>query len=414
MARGGGRFRRIGASLAVVVTGGVFFLCQPFDNTSGAAATKALPRALGLLLRLHDLPLGYRLLNVGPPPEFRVQPILCDSVDPANPQPPLATFLEQYSPSGCFAVYLRLFHVQGTRPASVAVGTGAMETKSVQGAEAGLAVAPELLSHLIGDELPEEAQPSATVGDGTRLFHWQHPALFKHGERSSSSFLVWRSGGVVAATFATGGSTQANDRAALEVALIQQKHIETPIRSRPGEFDNAEVALENPKLEVPVYWLGRRFAPGRGLTKLRLYDSSSTTAGGLRSPRVDLLYVDNPTLSHAEAVNLNLWSPRQWRRLKARGTELPGSPPCAATKPVKLAGEGALIYSGFEAGVHQCRDHTRQRSFTARIYLGRVIVTAETMTTCAVCASAGAGPYDSLAGMKAVARGLAVRRRSSR
>jgi hypothetical protein len=383
------------------------------DATTKASAATAQRRfpSLGLLLRLPDLPLGYRLLNFGPSPEFMVQPLTCDRVDPANPQSSLASFLERYSPSGCYGVYFRLFHVTGTTPASLAVGTGAMDTGSTEAAEAGLGIAPELISHLIGDTMPEEVPPPGRVGDATRLFHWRHPSLFKETERPDSSFLVWRSGSTDAAIFVTGAkSAQANDRAAFELALLQQKRIESPSPVFPSEFDSSEVALEDPRLDVPVYWLGRRFTPGRRLPKLRLYDSASTAAPKALAARVNLFYTDHFDLNHAEGVYLDLWSARQWKRLRRRRQPLPGTLRCGGTvRTLELHPGLASIYSGLERTGRGCPARSPRTSYTARIRVGRVVAVAQTTAICAVCASAGTGAYDSRAGMEAIARGLTRR-----
>jgi hypothetical protein len=339
--------------------------------------------------------------------------VACDSVHPANPQPRLTAFLDRYAPAGCYAVYFRLFHIAGTKPASLAVGTGAMETGSVEGAATGLAVAPELLSHLIGDTIPEEVQSPETVGDETRLFHWHHPTLFKASEKPDSSFLVWRSGPTDAAVFVTGGSAEANDRVAFELALLQQKRIESPTAYLPAEFDSAEVALEDPGLDVPVYWLERRFAPGHGLPGLRLYDSDSTTAPKTLDPRVSLLYTDHLDLNRAEGVYLDLWSAGQWRRLQSRGRQLPGSLRCETTvRRLKLHPGVASIFDGFERTGGRCPTRSPE-TYTARIRIGRVVIVAQTTSICGVCASGGTGRYDSLAGMEAIARGLARRSRPS-
>lgn len=165
-------------------------------------------------------------------PEFRLYG--CDAIEPADPQPRLAAFLNRFSPAGCMKLYARLFRVPEAGPAPLAVGTGAMEAGSTEGAEAGLAVSRELLSHLLGGELPKEAPPPETIGDATRLYRWVHGGLFDPNERSSS-FLVWRSGSVVASIFVGGGSASSNDRAAVELAHRQQRRIEAPTPYTPAE-----------------------------------------------------------------------------------------------------------------------------------------------------------------------------------
>ncbi|HVY79084.1 MAG TPA: hypothetical protein VG898_11310 [Solirubrobacterales bacterium] len=400
----------MGIALAIVIPIGAVMALQAVGSQPAAGERAALAR----LLRFRDLPLGYRLLNFGPSPEYRAQPLTCGAIDPANPQPGLADFLRHYSPTGCYAIYYRSFHVPGTKPAALAVGSGAMVTDSIEGAEAGLAIAPELLSHLLGDELPEEVEAGTTIGDATRLFHWQHPALFKASERPSASFLVWRSGAVVAAVFATDGTVDANDRAVRELAQLQQRRIEAPVPAKASEFDSSEVALEDPALDIPVLWLGRRFAPGHGLQQLRLRESASRSADESLAPRISLLYVGHPRHRHAEAIYLALWSRKQWKRLEAKRHKLPAVPTCPMAKPLKIPREHLVIYRGFEGGYRGCKHRAGRGAYTARIHLDGVVATAETSMICAVCASAGTGPYDSRAGMEAIARGLVHRRPAGR
>jgi hypothetical protein len=358
-----------------------------------------------MLLRLHDLPQGY----IGNLASAETGPLdQCDYLHPAEPQPMPAAFIDQYSPKGCFGIYARLYRVPGSPPAPPVVGTGALDAGSVEAAEAGLAVAPELISHITEELVLEEVAPTEIIGDATRLLHWKKvPSLFKPGY-SSGSFLAWRSGSVLATVFVDGFRLAADDRITAELAHIQQSRIEHPTPYTAAEHDDTEVPLEDPALEVPVYWLGRHFAPGHGLPLLRLLNTGSTELPSPRIPRASLLYSDRRNLNHAEAVSINLWSPRQWRRLAASPGKLPGSLHCAASTRLKLPRGHALIYRGFEGTPGGCPAR-RRGSFTARVYQGGVVATAETMSICAVCFGAGAGPYDSLAGMKAIARALTQR-----
>jgi hypothetical protein len=135
--------------------------------------------------------------------------------------------------------------------------------------------------------------------------------------------------------------------------------------------------------------------------------SSSTTTGG---PRASLLYSDHRNLNHAEAVYLNLWSSRQWKQLEGSQGKLPGSLRCATSTRLELPRGHALIYRGLEGSKGACPAR-RRVSYTARAYLGRVVATVETGSICAVCSGTGNGPFDSLAGMKAIVKGLAPRLR---
>src|SRR3954454_11985145 len=353
-----------------------------------------------MLLRLHDLPPGHiahlASAETGPLDQ-------CDYLHPAEPQPKLAAFVDRYSPKGCFGIYVRLYEVPGSRPAPPVVGTGVLDAGSVEAAEAGLAVAPELISHITEDLVPEEVAPTETIGDSTRLLHWKKvPSLFRPGY-SSGSFLVWRSGSVLATMFVDGFRLAADDRIAAELARVQQARIEQPTPYTAAERDDTEVPLEDPSLEVPIYWLGRHFAPEHGLPSLRLLGSASTTPALPSLPRASLLYSYRRNLYHAETISINLWSPRQWRRLARGRGKLPGSLRCATPTKLKLPRGHALIYRGFEASRGPCPTQ-RGGSYTVRVYLDRVVITIENGSVCAVCFGAGKGHYDSLAGMKAIVK----------
>ncbi len=365
-------------------------------SASGGDATDAAQE----LLRLHDLPLGYRWS--GGLVEFPVQ-LGCDSIEPAEAQPRLAAFLARYAPTGCMALYTRLFRVDGGQPAPLAVGTGALDAGSVEGATAGLAVSRELLSHVLGDELPTEVPVPTKIGDATRLYHWEHGSLFAANERSSS-ILTWRSGNVVAAIFVGGGPAATNDSEATELAWLQQARIEAPTPYTPAEADDIEVPLEDPGLKMPVYWLGRTFTPGSGFPAMKLVDASSSTdpAGA------GLFYVVHPNGPHSEGLFVDVWSAKRWRELQARGLPFPSSLRCPAVHKADRIRTGAAVLRGFEPYDRRCRDR-RHRAWALRVRFGRVVVTAETVDICATCAQAGTGPYNSFKGMATIARGLTQR-----
>jgi hypothetical protein len=360
--------------------------------------------AQSLLLRLHDLPLGYRSAPASP--EFRLYG--CNTIEPVEPRPRLAAFLERFSPTGCMALYSRLFRVPGSGPAPLEVGTGAMDVGTVEGAEEGLVASRELLSHLLGDELPREVAAPETIGDATRLYRWEHGDVFAQDE-GSSSFLVWRSGTVVASIFVAGDAA-ANDGEAIELARRQQKRIEAPTPYKPSEADETEVALEDPHLEVPVYWLGRSLPATHGLPRLQLFETASTTARALNAPRANLFYVDRFNLNHAEGIFLDLWARKQWRRLGMGRRRRPAALRCATSRSLTLPEGHAVFYAGFER-VHRRSPCPEQPpgAHTARIYLPGVVVTATTTQICATCARPGRGFYNSFRGMTTIARGLELR-----
>jgi len=213
MARGTSRVR--GAALLAVAVLALALGASSRALDGARAAPQASPRATPnlakrLLLRLHDLPLGYLVLGSGST-ESSLPLFGCAPIEPAEPQPRLAAFLERYSPRGCMTVLYRLFRVPDSGPAPRLVGSAAAELGSVEGAEAGLAVSPELLGHLFEDELPEEAPPPEVVGEATRLFHWRQAGLVSDEE--TVAVVAWRWGGSVGLVLVAGERTEAADAA---------------------------------------------------------------------------------------------------------------------------------------------------------------------------------------------------------
>lgn len=395
--------------MAVTATGVVLSLAVFSGITSSSGAqgeTRPSTKALSRLLRLHDLPLGFLVLRTAST-EITLPSIGCEEIDPAEPQPQLASFLDRYAPSGCLAIYMRLFRVPGEGPYPMLAASGAVELDSVEAAETGLAVSGELLSHLLEDELPREAPPPEVVGDASRLFRWEDGSLLGGGPgEAPSSFLVWRSGNVVAVTFAAGYRSPPSDRTVVELARRQQARIEAPAPYTRAEMDDTEVALEDPALEVPVYWLGRRLAGRHGLPSLRLLGSVSTTSSAPREPRASLYYGPRSHRGADEDLAINLFSPRQWRQLVAKG-KLPCVPGCRKSRELELPQGRAVVYSGLAGRCGSCPK--RQPVYSARLYLPHVVATVETSSTCAICSGAGRGAYDSPGGMKAIARALYLR-----
>ena len=92
------------------------------------------------------------------------------------------------------------------------------------------------------------------------------------------------------------------------------------------------------------------------------------------------------------------------------GGRQPASLRCATSHSLKLPKGHAVIYAGFErVRRHSACPDRPPSAHTARIYLPRVVVTVETTQICATCAEPGRGPYNSIKGMVAIARGLELR-----
>ncbi|HEX6752580.1 MAG TPA: hypothetical protein VF093_03215 [Solirubrobacterales bacterium] len=398
MTRALGGFRRR-AVLAVAIS----FLAAIATATvlSGAAADPRSPEdpMERMVLRLNDLPHGYLPLDFSEGSGFE---LICEPLDPTDPQRELASFVRRFTPEGCLGVYLRLYRVPGASPSAQLVGTGALDAGSAKGATSGFALAPMILRLITEDEAPTEVATTISVGDATRLFHWPRvPSVLGKGYRAGS-FLVWRSGNVLATVLASAGSFSASDHIAEELARHQQAHIEHPTPYTRAERNDSEVGLDDPALKLPVYWLGRNFAPGHDLPVARLEYGGDSRYDSERLPgeRIELRYSHN--------LNLSTWAKAGWKRFLATpaAKEILAEP-CLKSTRLPFAGGRATIYTGHVAGFPPCRTHAPKRSF-AVVHLGDV-VTAVNIDTCRDCRESPRGSFNSQAGMKAVVRALRLR-----
>jgi hypothetical protein len=352
-----------------------------------------------LVLRLNDLPPGYYPLDFSEGAELE---LTCESINPFKSTRALNRFVRRFSPQGCMGLYLRAYRVPGEAPTSPVIGTGALDAGSLEAAESGFAVARDMLDALVENEKLEEVAPATTVGDATRLFHWKRvPRLFRNGHLGS--FLVWRSGEVLAAVFAAAGSLEVSDGIVTELAVRQQAHIQDPTPYRRSERNTSEVGLDDPALTFPVYWLGRTFRPGHGLPVARL------RWGGAVS-RFEALPGQRLRLDYDRRLHLESWTAAGWKRFLAthRGRELLGAH-CADRTEVPLDHGRATIFAAYRHDSRTCVDRPPDRYFAVAHIDG--IVVAVDFATCRGCQPLPSSPFDSPRGMRAVVRALVLRPR---
>jgi hypothetical protein len=118
---------------------------------------------------------------------------------------------------------------------------------------------------------------------------------------------AWRDGRLVVAVYEEGLAGERGRGFARGLAAKQRARIESP--SSPQE-DDRELALEDPALELPVYWLGRRFTPP-GLPVLTLERAEYLRGGP--GPEVEIDYA-----GEGGGVTLFLWGAADWRRANSR------------------------------------------------------------------------------------------------
>ena len=147
--------------------------------------------------------------------------------------------------------------------------------------------------------------------------------------------------------------------------------------SDPVEEDDREIALEDPAIATPVYWLGREFEPA-GLPKLEL-DRADHLRGEGSGNEVKIDYQ-----SDGGGVNLDLWKPEAWRTFKTtRLGRMIWSSQCARRSELNVEGGRAEIYGGYSQGCAGEPDH-----WLAHVYYDEVVV-AVNMAYCYACGGRG-------------------------
>jgi hypothetical protein len=411
---GGSSGLRIGAIAplaAIAAFLGVMLLSDTSSDADAAAGYRP-PRVdqSRMVLRLPDLPPGYLNGYLGEGP--RDDGLFCEafsrSPDKADA---VAEFARTYRPKGCIAAYVSLFTIPGEQPVAPVVASGVMALGSAPAADDAWDLVPTLLGRVFPGGPPQEVKTSARVGAQTRLFHTTRawfPYLFRGKQKGS--FLVWRSGNTVAAIVAVGGSFAANDRVVAELAPRQQAHIRKPTRYTRAERFDGEVPLNDPSLEMPVYWLGRNFRPGEGLPDNRLFASFALDGSEEEEPGA-LLGI------WYRQIRLYTWTEATWPQYASSPeAHAIASWHCTKKKTIELAGGYATIYGGYKKNYGRCPDQAPQ-AFIARVHIGDLVIGVNPITIGppnppgfpqTFFIETG-NPYESFKGMEAIARGLVLR-----
>jgi hypothetical protein len=309
----------------------------------------------------------------------------------------LASLFAEERPQAC-VIELRRVWATASGPPSVTSAAYVFHDES--GAKRGFRLRRLLLEYT--GSLSEPSEQPATLGDEARFVRGRglnHPA----------AALVWRSGSVVAVLM----TEPADVHATRALAQRQERRIEGTARP-PRRVDTTELALDDPALTLPVYWLGRSFDPPGPLPELRLADSTLLTSSSGPGDTVKLDYGvvgGSPTAG----VTLDLWRPEAWRHFRRTLLgRLVWDSACARKTSVRLRHGHAEIFVGY--GTPRplrppCPGRRPDRTI-AHVYLPGVVVAVD-MPNCYMCAAAlpGRRPYETVAGMTAIARGLTLRSR---
>jgi hypothetical protein len=350
------------------------------------AAPNIVP--MGMLLRLHELPLGYVIGDDSS----------CGTFGADGAAPSMATFVRKYRPKACNFEYERIYRLSGQEPDLPLVGSIVINTPDDEAAEVGAGIAPELLTFLTGDEKFTEATSPVAIGNATWLFHTDQ-ALVLDKSNQPGSILFWRYGHVLAGLYIAGRPLATDDMVAVQLARLQQAHIELPTSYTRSELDDTLVPLGNPRLRVPVYWLGRNFRPGNGLPTSSISGVFGPLGrgGGLPEQKLELEYTHD--------LHLDSWTRHGWKHyIETKLGRLVRTWPCTKSRVQTIRTEHAVIYAGYEKNFAKC-PHKPPSVYFAQIYLGKMVVGINVLN-CRACSVGRTGAYNSIHGMEAVVRKL--------
>jgi hypothetical protein len=365
-------------------------------NALVAAAAQAFKEPSGDLvalgeetvLRLHDLPPGYQIGDDSG----------CGPWIPEGEPDGVIRFIVENWPEGCDFEYERLFELPGTDSAPL-VYSGSSVFPTLASADRGF----ELLSGIeerSQDTKLREVVPAPQIGDRARLFR-SEDVLVEGRSNRSGSFLVWRQGRIVSQLLIAGRAPAANSRIALRLAALQQARVEAPSPYTEAERNDAAVALDDPSLGYPVYWLGSTFAPGHGLPATALEDAFTVSGPGEAPPgEKAMLWYDE--------FHVDLWTRTSWTTFERSALgPLNRRWRCTNSNRVALADGHADVFAAYGKDFRRCPKRPPDR-FYAIAHLGHMVVGVN-LIFCTHCLGPGSGPYNSRAGMEAIVRGLVVR-----
>jgi len=400
---------RIGALALVAVLAvalGVVLLSESSSDAAGGYRPPKVNQS-EMVLRRTDLPPGFGNGYLG---EGRGDDgLLCEAFsDPSAQHGALIGFVRKYRPSGCIAAYDRRYEIAGEQPVAPVVFSGVLALGSAAAATDAWNLVPTMLGRVLFGGPPQEVKTSVRIGAQTRLFHTTRmwfPYLMRGKQKGS--FLVWRSGSTIAVILAMGASFATNDRVVAELAPLQQAHIRKPTPYTAAERSDAEVGLDNPAIDIPVYWLGRRFRPGGNLPDNWLFASGFSAEA---TPETHEGFAEGPYAPLNvlyENIRLGIWTPETWHVFTdSKTSRAITSWKCTRTRTISLAEGTATIYGGYKKNFRRCPEEAR-KAFTAWVDIGGVKVVVNSPPAPDFIETVN--PYGSFKGMEAIVRSLRLR-----
>ncbi len=355
------------------------------DEPSG----KLVAGAEETVLRLHDLPPGYLVDDDS----------ICGSSSPGEGAASrIDRWAARHRPAGCYYEYERVFEIPGAAPAPAPalVVAQTLNTPSEAAAVRGFALYNGLLTRGDGNDRGRVAL--SPNGPSARLI--RHAGARVKGQKiRPGSFLFWRHGKLIAVVHVVGLNPRGNDRVALQLAQVQQRRLEAPTPYTEAERDDTEVALDDPGLKFPIYWVGSDFDPGAGLPTASLAEASAGQAGP-PGEKVALWY---------EGFDIAAWTRQGWRRFQHSALgKANRTAPCTRMTEVELDGGRATVYAAYGSGPRACLSRPPHRYY-AIVRIGQMVLGVN-LALCANCLPGyGSSPYNSLRAMKAILHALTLR-----
>ncbi len=376
----------------------------------GAGARSQEVDPADVVLRLSDLPRGYRVGDDSG----------CGPLGGEGATPALRELIVDEHPRGC---RMQLEKTYGSSGAPPLVESEAAVFTTVEGARRAFELAPELWR---GTITGAPGKPPIELGEETRALETQD-ALVEGKLGNPGLALIWRQRAVVNAVSVAGLGGRSAEAQVSALARTQDARTTSPSSPSADANDDREVALDNPDLDVDVWWLGRAFSPKGGLPRLELGDTFGPLGpGGGPGFRA---YLD-----YKGSVTLGLWQRQEWERFRSgavggdlgRLGRLLTSSACVEQRRLEVAGRDVVLYAAHAPSQSAappsaapsppstvtCASGPPNRYYAA-VDFGSTIVTIN-LPVCFTCfAQSGvANPYESEAGIKAVVAGL--RRRAHR
>jgi hypothetical protein len=378
--------RLVGALAAA----GILFLVGCGRGSGQRSHTFTSKDANLIVLRLSDLPRGFAVGDDSGCGDFG---------DPEGASGRLTAFLIDERPSGCSRELNFLWPAKGGVPPLVE--SAAIVFDDPGATEKAVDLRRDLLDLWLGVGTVEDEGGGSDIGDASVAYS-TNGALVAGKPGQPGAGVIWRSGNFVGIVFEGGIAGDDGREIAVDLARKQQKRAERRTPVKPSETNDREVSLDNPARKLPVYWLGHRLDPPGKLPVLELERGLYPAGGPGSEVKIDY------GAGHTPGVTLDIWSPGVWQRFRrSRLGSMVWSWPCTESKELRLPEGRAMIFAGYSVRPSAPCPSGPPDRYLAHVYIDGVVV-AVNMPYCYRCVArtTGRDPYNSLAGMEAIAKGL--------